>query len=87
MKKQIFNLFYVLALLAIVTACKDDDPVIEEPVYGEATMTSFGFYAEDNDGILLNDYVVESIDGDFTVSLPDYVDKTALVVTFRINRR
>ena len=84
MKKKIFNVFYVLALLVIVTACGDDDPVIEEPVYGEATMTSFGFYAEDNDGVLFSDYVIESINGDFTISLPDYADKTALIARFEV---
>ncbi|MFV0590460.1 MAG: hypothetical protein ACK5M7_03675 [Draconibacterium sp.] len=86
MKKQIFNLFYVLALLATVTACSDDDdPIIEPPVYGEATMTSFGFYAEDNEGIILSDYVVDGVTGDFSVSLPDYVDKTALVARFVVS--
>lgn len=85
MKKQIFNLFYVLALLAIVTACSDDDDPIELPVYGDATMTSFGFYVEDNEGVILKDYVAEGITGDFTVSVPDYVDKTALVARFVIS--
>ncbi|MCE4564737.1 hypothetical protein INQ51_10480 [Maribellus sp. CM-23] len=85
MKKQIFNLFYALALLAIVTACSDDDDPIELPVYGDATMTSFGFYVEDNEGVVLKDYVAEGISGDFTVSVPDYVDKTALVARFVVS--
>jgi len=85
MKKQIFNLFYVLALLAIVTACSDDDDPIDLPVYGDATMTSFGFYAEDNEGVILEDYVAEGITGDFSVSVPDYVDKTALVARFVVS--
>ncbi len=85
MKKQIFNLFYVLALLTIVTACSDDDDPIDLPVYGDATMTSFGFYVEDNEGVILKDYVAEGITGDFTVSVPDYVDKTALVARFVVS--
>lgn len=85
MKKEIFKLFYVLALLVVVAACDDDDPVVEPPiVYGDAEMISFGFYAEDNEGILFNDYTIESIEGDFTISLPDYVDKTALVARFEV---
>ncbi|RIJ50477.1 hypothetical protein D1614_00640 [Maribellus luteus] len=85
MKKQIFNLFYALALLAIVTACSDDDDPIDLPVYGDATMTSFGFYVEDNEGVILKDYVAEGITGDFTVSVPDYVNKTALVARFVVS--
>ncbi len=83
MKKEIFRLFFVLALLVTVAACEKDDPI--PPIeYGDAEMTSFGFYAEDNEGVLFNDYTIESIEGDFTISLPDYVDKTALVARFEV---
>lgn len=87
MKKEMLKLFYVLALLAMVTACSDDDdPIVEPPIeYGEAEMLSFGFYAEDNEGVLFNDYTLESISGDITVLLPEYVDKTALVARFEVS--
>lgn len=84
MKKLTFNLFYLFVLASLLAACSDDDDGIDEPVYGKATMTSFGFYAEDNQGVLFNDYVASGISSSIAVLLPDYVDKSSLVARFEV---
>lgn len=82
MKKLTFNLFYVFLLAGLLASCSKDDE--DEPVYGEATMTSFGFYAEDNAGVLFNDYVANAISSEISVLLPDYVDKSSLIARFEV---
>lgn len=73
----------VLALVSLTIACSDDDKE-ETPVYGEAKMLSFGFYADDNEGILLKDYTVDNIgtSASIRIELPEEVDKSALIARF-----
>lgn len=66
------------------SSCEDDENDVKLPEYGDAEFVSFGFYAEDNPGNLLNDYVVDNITGDISVALPQYVDKTSLVARFEV---
>jgi len=82
MKKQITNLLYILAVSGALASCSKDGE--DEPVYGEATLKSFGFYAEDNEGILFNDYVAAAITPEISILLPDYVDKSALIARFEV---
>ena len=82
MKRQITNLLYVLALSGVLASCSKDNE--DEPVYGEATLKSFGFYAEDNEGILFNDYMATAITPEISILLPDYVDKSALIARFEV---
>jgi len=68
----------------IFVSCEDDGDDVKLPEYGDAEFVSFGFYAEDNQGNLLEDYVVENITGDFSIALPNYVDKSALIARFEV---
>ncbi len=76
---------YLLLLLLITgffISCSsdDDDPIIEEY---EAEMLTFGFYEEDNSGIILQDYIVETITGTtINLSMPEEVDKSNLIARF-----
>ena len=76
MKKMYFIL---LAIAGLFVACKGDDP---EVVY-ESKFISFGFYAEDNKGVIFQDYVVDTVKTNaITINLPEEIDKTALVARF-----
>ncbi len=81
MKKLTLNLFCILALAMALSSCKDDK---DEPVYGEAKMTSFGFYAEDNQGKIFKDYIASDVTTDMNILLPDYVDKSELIARFEV---
>lgn len=80
MKRTIFSLLYLFVMACIFVACDDDND--DMPVYGEAELVSFGFYAEDNEGVLFNDYVAATIAQEIRIALPDYVDRSALVARF-----
>ncbi|WP_088654699.1 hypothetical protein [Geofilum rhodophaeum] len=80
MKRTVFSLLYLFIMAGLFVACDDDDD--DMPVYGEAELVSFGFYAEDNQEVLLTDYVATSVGQEIRIALPDYVDKTALVARF-----
>lgn len=73
-------MLYLFIMAGLFVACDDDDD--DMPVYGEAELVSFGFYAEDNQEVLLTDYVATSVNQEIRIALPDYVDKTALVARF-----
>ena len=84
----------LVALLAAMTfvACDDKDEEKDKPAEA-AKMLTFGFYQEDNAGVLSKDYVAEvpttAVGGkiDVAVSMPASVDKSALVARFTVNRR
>ncbi|HRZ98391.1 MAG TPA: hypothetical protein P5084_12615 [Paludibacter sp.] len=76
MKKKFFIL---LAIAGLFASCKVDEPEI---VY-ESKFISFGFYAEDNNGVIFQDYVIDTVKTNaIAINLPDEVDKTALVARF-----
>jgi hypothetical protein len=80
MKHFFKSIFYLTVLAGFLYSC---DPTNEEEKSGEAKLVSFGFYAEDNKGILLEDYVVtDTTTTNWTVNLPAEVDKSALVARF-----
>lgn len=82
----------LVALLAAMTfvACDDKEEEKEKPAEA-AKMLTFGFYQEDNAGVLSKDYVAEvpttAVGGkiDVAVSMPASVDKSALVARFTVN--
>lgn len=77
----------VLLLLAVFTfaACSDDDD--DDKKAEDAVLTSFGFYAEDNAGVLSKDYVATIATGstEITIAMPASVNKSALVARFTVN--
>ncbi len=74
---------FTLTLAILLVSCSSDEP--DTPVY-EAAMTSFGFYVEDNEGIIVQDYVVSPINQtSISVLLPEDVDKTRLVARFTVS--
>lgn len=84
--KDLFSWASIL-LLAVLSlgACSDggDDDGKKE---AEAPlMTAFGFYAEDNAGVLSKDYVGTISGNAVTVAMPASVNKTALVARFTTN--
>lgn len=76
-----------LLLLAVFTfaACSDDDD--DDKKAEDAVLTSFGFYAEDNAGVLSRDYVATIPTGstDITIAMPASVNKSSLVARFTVN--
>ena len=80
MKHVLKNLFAILALTVVFVSCNNEDDAI---VYGPVGLQSFGFYAEDNEGVLFQDYVVlDSTSTALTVFLPEEADKSQLVARF-----
>jgi len=77
------TVFYVLGLMSLLVSCKDNGPDIK---YKEPQILSFGFYAEDNEGVIAKDYVVDSVTtNSITIDLPEGTNKTALVARFTTN--
>ena len=76
-----------LLLMAVMTAaCSGNEDGNEEPVVPEPKLLSFGFYAEDNQGVLAADYVSEAISSDVvTIAMPSMADKSHLVARFTTN--
>lgn len=73
-----------MAVLAagIFVSCDNGDPEIIEHEVG---MTSFGFYVEDNEGVIVQDHVLSSITGtSITIQIPEEVDKSKLVARFTV---
>lgn len=74
---------FTLSLAIFLVSCSDEP---DSPVVYEAKMTSFGFYVEDNEGVIVQDYEVSSITGtSISILLPEEVDKTALVARFTVS--
>ena len=83
-------LFVALFAFAACSSSDDDD----KPVAEDAKMLTFGFYQEDNAGILSKDYVVTVpalVDGttrySINIAMPSIVDKSALVARFTANEK
>ena len=90
-----------MALIALAS-CSDNDENVEDLVETAAVpmladnvmMIAFGFYQEDNIGILSKDYVASVPDYkrgvshyDISIDLPWFTDKSALVARFTVNPR
>lgn len=73
-------ILFIGCILAMVSSCSDNT---ERVPYRDVRLVSFGFYAEDNPGVLAKDYVLDSIENPtFTMKLPSEVRKTSLVARF-----
>lgn len=80
-KVKYLLLFLLLTGLFVSCSSDDDDPIIIDEF--EAAMLSFGFYEEDNSGVIFQNYIVESITGSqISVLLPEEVDKSNLIARF-----
>lgn len=79
---QILKRYLIIALTAFVAAsCSKDTTPTPEPA--DPKMLSFGFFAEDNEGNLFRDYVVENVTGtSIQIELPKDADRSALVGRF-----
>ncbi len=80
------NLFWMAAvvLLAAFSSCSDDNnDGVDEVV--EAKLLTFGFYAEDNAGVLLKDYVATDISSTIKIAMPALINKSELVARFTTN--
>lgn len=83
--------FVLLALFACVlsmgiSSCSDNDNNEEGSKVEAPAMLTFGFYAEDNAGILSKDYVATiSTDKKINLSMPATIDKSSLVARFTTN--
>lgn len=83
MRKTLKHFFALTAIFSLAVSCSSDDDSTETPPPAEVGMSSFGFYANDNPGVLLNDYVIDNITGtDISISLPNETDLTNLVASF-----
>ena len=79
-----------VALFAFV-ACSDDDKEDPKPVAENAALLTFGFYQEDNAGVLSKDYVAQvpavsatATSYNIEIPMPSVVDKSALVARFTV---
>ncbi|MDR2627671.1 MAG: hypothetical protein LBC40_06530, partial [Dysgonamonadaceae bacterium] len=79
MKVLVKSLLFAMTFACLFTACKDDDEKTDET---QAKFQSFGFYAEDNEGVLTADYVVNAPGSAIDITMPDTVNKAALVARF-----
>nr|WP_320059080.1 hypothetical protein [uncultured Bacteroides sp.] len=76
----------MIATVTVFSSCSDSgDDEVETTI--EPKLLSFGFYAEDNQGILSKDYVVSAVptDNKLTIPLPAFLDRTHLVARFTMN--
>lgn len=72
-----------ILLAGFLASCSNDEP---EPIVYEAAITSFGFYVEDNEGVILQDYVVSEVtQSAINILLPEEVDKSSLVARFTVS--
>ena len=81
--------FTLMAVMTLV-ACSDNEE--EAPKAEQASLVSFGFYAEDNPGILSKDYVATvpklteaATSYEIEIPMPAMVDKSALVARFTVS--
>lgn len=83
MKKTLKHFFALTAIFSLAVSCSSDDDGTDTAPPAEVGMTSFGFYAEDNPGVLLTDYVIDDVVGkDISISLPNETDVSNLVASF-----
>ena len=82
MKKNFLMMAICAIGLMLLGACAKEEP--KEPEVetdGRAELLTYGFYKEDNAG-LDKDYLVETIEDEMVIRLPEGTDKTGLVARF-----
>ena len=88
MKKFRFVLWALFAcVLSLgITSCSDDDNNGGGEEVKAPELLTFGFYAEDNAGVLSKDYVATiGTDKNVSISMPATIDKSTLVARFTTN--
>ncbi len=72
-----------ILLAGLLASCSNNEP---EVIEYEAKMTSFGFYVEDNEGLIVQDYEVSPVTQTaINILLPEEVDKRKLVARFTVS--
>lgn len=79
--KKVLLLMMACALCA--WSCTEDG-TSDTPSTATSELLSFGFYAEDNEG-LEEDYLVDAIESEMVIRVPKGTDKTALVARFTLS--
>jgi hypothetical protein len=75
--------YFLLGLSIFLASCEDKSSDIE---YKEPKIKSFGFYAEDNVGIIAKDYVIDSVQStSIIIDLPEGTNKSALIARYTTN--
>ncbi|MFC4672428.1 hypothetical protein [Dysgonomonas termitidis] len=84
MKQLIKNLCYPLIAVLLFSACSEEDKSVSAPDIVGAKLVSFGFYVEDNEGVLDKDYVVDGpiVGSDIEMKIPSKIDKSSLIARF-----
>ena len=81
MKRTFTDTLLLSVCAALSTGCTDTEIGNNKPLAEVAKLESFGFYAEDNLGVLSEDYTAP-ISSEMLIRLPAETDKTALVARF-----
>ena len=81
MKRTFTDTLLLSVCAALSTGCTDTEIGNNKPLAEVAKLESFGFYAEDNLGVLSEDYTAP-ISSEMQIRLPAETDKTALVARF-----
>lgn len=85
---KLINLSFVVFLMIQFISCAKEARVYERIPLDNVKMETFGFYEEDNQGIILQDYVVKNISSNrFSVALPEDVDRSRLVARFTLSNQ
>lgn len=84
MKQLIQNLIFLTIAVLVTSACSEENNSVSAPEIKGAKFISFGFYVEDNAGIIEEDYVVEGeIRGnEIVIKMPSKIDKSSLIARF-----
>lgn len=83
------KVYFLLALVSFFTinSCKKNKEKLPPPTPVEVKLLSFGFYENDNKGIIFNDYVDSNITSkSISLLLPKEIDKSALVARFKTSK-
>lgn len=83
--KQFFkNICYILVATSVLASCSDENKSMPAPELVGAKLLTFGFYAEDNDGQLDKDYLVDGVivGGEIDIKMPSNINKAKLVARF-----
>lgn len=85
MKNLIFAILTSVMALMLFSSCVKEVPERALVNLEGADIISFGFYKADNEGKIINDYVISELkDGESIIALPAEVEKESLVARFEL---
>lgn len=79
--KRLIDTVLLFLCATLLNGCTDEEIGNKRPLAEVAGLESFGFYAEDNPGVLTEDYTTP-VSGEMLIRLPAEADRTALVARF-----